>query len=602
MTQPSNLLFSFLTLVVLPNVHYTLSFPVINSHPCLYELINDPTLYNYSNGEILSCQRDGNYYHTKTRTGTLMKDEATLECLSLLHISKKSFANVVSSSMAILFPSVIYYSGPALQNKTSVCVVEYFAYSTQGLDSYVIKDMITVEALYQSILAFLDLLSALKNAEVRHNDINSKNVVVLRRYHSPGYFFSFLLVDFSFSLSPSVRSSPLVDSFANHLQKSRISSAPSSGPLSDIYSVAIIIKTMLSRYSMSSTGWAYPLVNLMLNGYGDEMWDLQGIANLKTLLNILYNDNKSNLGTLQVFSDNVVNINKYRNHICTSCATFRLIKSKDGGSVCAQLGDLIEIGYSDDLSTRKPIVHHKYLNEQRLGIVKPVFDSLLLSWDHLEVSVVDISGGFSAICIEIFLNYNASCTIFETEESFQLGFERFFDEMNTFTNPQNAIRYRNIGTTSAQPFEADIITLLGESLWLHYCVEGSLEHVIKKFAARAREVLIVEWVDPNDEVLSRIMRKYPSCQEEMADSPYSRLEFKKSLESDFCGLTSFALGELSESRYISLNIKVFNPSFFQKFGLNKTDNKVSPQWKIKSAKNAKYERLKTFYNGLVVHA
>jgi hypothetical protein len=360
----------------------------------------------------------------------------------------------------------------------------------------------------------------------------------------------------------------------------------------------------------------------MLRRESTTSWGLQDIARIRNYLHTLYSRHQKNTGhrsdkLLPLFSKNLNKYNAYRNFaICgnssATCETLELSSVDNDHTVLAQLGASLEIGYSQDLGMGEmPVINIKNMNRIRWNIVQPLFDELLLLWGHLDVSVIDISGGFSYVCTACFFTYNTSCSVFETDHKYGILMQRALAAF-PLSGYHRPVAYHDMLLTPEQPFEADIITLLGDSLWLHYCAEGNLGHVIKKFATRAREVLIIEWVDPSDEMIVQLKREFPLCLDPTSEesssasahSPYTLVEFKRALKTDFCGLTSFIIGDVSESRYISMNMHVFNKTFYDDLGLTKADS-IAPKGHAKRNNSqvvAKYERLRNWYERLVVFA
>ena len=671
--------------------HHHQQNTILNSHPCLslqhlYSMGSvtdiDTETATYTNGQVLECEADGHTYFVKVRTGTRMKDEATLECLSLLtlardvNITQTSPEAITSAaSISITYPAVYFYRGPARLGSDSVCVTEYYPpYTTQTLFSYLRNEITTTDALYISLQAFLDMLLMLKRAGVQHNDIYHNNILVLSKNYitsntSPSTSgeaiqYSYVLLDFSFSVSSTIHSTQLVDTFTKHLQDSAQSSAPPSGPLCDVYSMGKLLQSLLSRFAFESTRWAYPLVDMMLRRNGSVSnsssvpgdhnttttmgWSLGDVLTLKERLFSMYtlqfhshttpqNDKREDRTQLFLYSPKLSLYNEYRRFVTDSCLalsvscdTFELSRSGDGYTVHAQLGSSLEIGFSRNLGMERPVAVIHNLNRIRWNIIQPVFDELLFHWAHLDVAVLDISGSFSFVCMESFLTYNASCMVLETNTLYGIQMQKALTAF-PLTEYRRPIAYRDLWPTltADYPFEADIITVLGEALWLHYCVEGNLRHVINKLATRAREVLIIEWVDPNDAIITALSQQYPHCvapavesTTSAAYSPYTLAEFKQTLSTDFCGLTSFIMGDVSATRYISLNMHVFNQTFYDAQDLTKADF-VSPERghmtnnqtissarhgqvaekdvALSAAKKAmKYKRLKQLYNRLVV--
>lgn len=612
---------------------------IINHHPCLASLFPEGLqAAMFKDKEVLKCEVDGIRYFLKVRTGTSTRDEATLECLSLAALHKPWPLSNISSYIPAIFPIVYFHRGPAIPEEDSVCVTEYFARSKQTLKSFIRAEVKTQSMLYNFIQAFLDLLLLLKKNHVMHNDLHEGNIVVLRDHQILGSDgeriiapFSFLIVDFSFAFSPAVPSTPLVDSFARLLQFSGLISATPSGPLCDVYSTGIMIKNLLGRFSLESTTWAYPIVDLMLdrNEHPSTPWTSHNISSLKELLHALYSNlSNSDDDRLSLFSHSLILYNDYRNFVTCgnateSCEELELVIAEGGQTINARLGPKLEVGYAPELGVDYPTVFVTGSDVVRWALLEPVFVELIKKWPQLDVSVLDVSGGYSFVCVSCYFS-NITCTVLETDSRYGVHVRRVLETFPAHDN-QSPLLYLDLSSqTLENAFEADIITVLGNSLWLHFCVEGNLGHVMKKLAARAREMLILEWVDPADEAIVRLAKQFPSCaaprpssaassasssslptnfSSSAAYSPYTEEEFKKAIQADFCGLTSFSLGDVSDTRYITINMHFARQTTVDKDHLETSyDEEQVQQMQAALIKDAaKQERLKHFQRGLTVY-
>jgi hypothetical protein len=112
-------------------------------------------------------------------------------------------------------------------------------------------------------------------------------------------------------------------------------------------------------------------------------------------------------------------------------------------------------------------------------------------------------------------------------------------------------------------------------------------------------------VDPADDDIAKLREAFPHCAhptisaDSAAYSPYTLVEFWKAVAADFCGMTSFNVGQVSETRTIIMNIHTTNTTF-----INETGGKTAQAGTVSSFDAMsvhdieKQIRLKKFYDRL----
>jgi serine/threonine protein kinase len=566
--------------------------------------------------------------------GTWDKDEATLECFALVSIAKdfnnfdNKRGNIHKSVFPIVVPQVFFYRGPATADEDSVCVTEFFTNPTITFTPFVRDVVRTQKMLYETMQGLLDMLLLLKQNAVQHNDIHGLNILILQDYNTATAApdFAFALVDFSYSICPPIISAPLVNDFKNLLQSSGLDNVPPDGPLCDVYSTGIIISTMVSRFTFGSSHWAYPVVDLMLDRRNSPDWTWQSISVLKDKL---HNDfvghcieNDMCVEPLKFFPNREIlgRLNEYRQYLSCgngateSCESTELAVLDNDHTLAVRLGSLqmsLDLNQEGD-GVALPLVALSGHDALRWGFVKLVFDDLLSLWDHFDVTVIDVGGGggHSFVCLHCYLYYNTSCTVFDTTGNrYGIMMKAALEHFPSLPLNPNPLYHRDISQSLDYPFEADIITVLGNSLWMHYCVEGNLGHVVKKFASRARAMLIVEWVDPADDDIAKLREAFPHCAhptisaDSAAYSPYTLVEFKRVSQTDFCGMTSFNVGQVSETRTIIMNIHIVNDTFSHLIGKNTANASTFANSAAVSVHDIEKQiRLMQFYNQLRIYS
>lgn len=101
--------------------------------------------------------------------------------------------------------------------------------------------------------------------------------------------------------------------------------------------------------------------------------------------------------------------------------------------------------------------------------------------------------------------------------------------------------------------KADLVIAFALIHWIYSCTSdyGSLSKVVKKLADLSNELVLIEWVAPEDEAIKFF--KHTDYNKDIITEPYTFDNFVKALESNF---THFELvGSVSETRKIYLCYK-----------------------------------------------
>lgn len=182
----------------------------------------------------------------------------------------------------------------------------------------------------------------------------------------------------------------------------------------------------------------------------------------------------------------------------------------------------------------------------------------ILAGDWIEnKSVLDIGSNAGYFALMSILNGASKVDCLEIDNNYINTLQRIIDYKgigNISIHNKNVTEYTN---------KADLVIALAIIHWIYSCTSdyGSLSSVVKKLADLSNELVLIEWVAPEDDAIQFF--KHTDYNKDIITEEYNIENFRKALNDNF---THFELiGEVSKTRKVYLCYKYLREFKFQDY-------------------------------------
>lgn len=377
-------------------------------------------------------------------------------------------------------------------NGVKVCVTERMTGSSL---IHHLRNVQTDEDVYDFIIAMLDILVVLQRSHIIHRDIHENNLIVIAHQNNS---YSIVLFDFTWAYSPTVKGMFNPPDFLNMFHRppdaTNLVRKTAIYNAEDVYSVGSLIKSMLIMYTNVNIAKWTP--------FFDAMMSVCTIEDCANVASDLLMGNGVNFPTVTTSEASLSANDRERQVMCNHPNIFaghadvemRIIEGLNGYD---KVSYVRTSGYQPYEIMKYP--SHVELNPLSIKLQEKS-DALKLFLREVvkDMTILDIGGNygyFSAISVM----YGAkSATVIDMDKAYTTKAAEIYNFLGPPFSDRIHVQNKKLGQMDDD--SADIVIALALIHWSFNCSEttGNLARTVGHLAKRAKKVLIIEWVEPDD--------------------------------------------------------------------------------------------------------